>query len=416
MVGQVSGSALPSVPLAVPPSSTPTAPTASGGGGMKLPFGLEVASPFDETRPDHNKRLGAFMGFLKMIEEGGTPSMKSDLARLASGAGAGAQTYLALGKQEEEAEIKKMVTEAQLAKAQKRPLKLHEGADGTMYQYDPNDPKGSMTALEGVKGQGKAGEFERMLQDGIDSGQFSAEEGNKLRADYLETKSTGKGGTTVSVDMGASKPFKVVQAKYYEATRDQATGANELLNTVDKMRGALSKVVTGATKPILHPLHAIATDLGVDAKAVGKSIGLDLNSLAGEEDIIRYTKALGLAMGQAFLKGQGTVTNEERRMVEQLAARLGNDPESNMRALDDLEDWAGGRIEKFTVMDKFLNDPKNNRSLWGFDTEWNKTLAEKRKGPQGVGKGGQPSDLTDDEMMKVIQQLGPERAKEIFGQ
>lgn len=393
-------------------------PPPVGSGGFKMPFDLEVASPFDEDRPDHNKRLGAFMGFLKMIEAGGTPGGSSTLARIAQGAQTGAQTYLALEKQDEDAELKKIIAEAKLAAANKKAYKLHVGGDGTVYRYDPSDPNMKMIKMEGAEGKVQAGEFERMLS----ASGYTKEEQDKLRREYLQTKAAGKGGTTVSVSMDDSKAWQTVQAKYYDESRNQSDGANNLLSTVDKMRGALTRVQTGATKPILHPLNAVAKDLGIDLNAVAKAIGIDLNTVAGEEDVLRYTRALSLAMGKELLKGQGSVTNEERKMVETLAAKLGNDPASNKAALDDIENWATTRIEKFDTMSKYLEDPANNKSLWGFDTLWNSTLAAKRAARKsalpggGGGRGSQPSDLSDAEMQSIIQQLGPERAAQIFGQ
>lgn len=398
------------------------------------PLSLLPTSPNRRKRASRGDNLNRslLMAGLGMMAEGGRPGATA-MGAIGRGGQQGIGLFerledrdIALEQRDELMDIKRSAIMADLLKAGRPDIQLYDAGNGKVYWYDKKSQSPTLTAVPGVDGKVEGGVFEKMLRRMVDAGHITEEKAMTLRTDYVKTLASGK-GNTVNVNMGDSKAFQKVQATYYDMTRGQANNAKEALGTVDDMEAALKKLKrSGPLTEAIAPLNAFAKELEIDTADLFTSLGINANDAADEQSVQRLTSELALRIGKELLKGQGAVTNYERKEVRRLAAQLGKSPEANAAAIKGMRRLLGRRVEKFKVMDKWLNgwrpedfegpQPKSGeQSIMGFESYW---LDNEGKHLPVIEETA-PVPLAQQEFPEgtgqaLVDKFGPDVAKEIL--
>lgn len=205
----------------------------------------------------------------------------------------------------------------------------------------------------------------------------------------------------VALDTEEGKEAIKSDTAYYTGVSEGAEAAQTALPQINQIRKLYDAgTETGWGEPVLIAGRAALTRAGL----------LDPKKLADKEEIQTLFAQQSLANANALLKGQGSVTQPERELVEKAGAAIGKSPEANLRVINISEALAQRRIdrenERQRLVDEGLNrakiveqlkrwDSKNTVVKYVEQTE-NKYAKKTKESPKTNAGSGAQRDLLKD--------------------
>lgn len=181
-------------------------------------------------------------------------------------------------------------------------------------------------------------------------------------------------------DEAFAKELAKEQAKMYASSEEAAGISGSLLDVVQRMKGILPNIRTGAGAGAEAAVGSGMKAFGMDPQSWGL-----MDPAKAEEFQAGASQSVGMIRQVLKFPASG-FSDADRMMLEKAMAGLNKNPDANLAILDAAEKVAQRSQERLVAMDKWLETKKNLNGFNAYWTDYNRKnpLFKKAPSPDGA--------------------------------